>query len=95
MVQNLIPFANGSAVKLTTAKFYTPSGRSIQEDCIIPDVEVKYASNVSGSENESNNLKELINKNDSTDDMIQDHLLQRAIELVKGIALHKNNEKSE
>ena len=88
LVQNLIPFSNGSAIKLTTAKFYTPSGRSIQEDCIIPDIEVKNISNM--SETGSDNLKELISSNDNTSDITQDYPLQRAIDLVKGIALHHN-----
>ena len=85
LVQNLIPFSNGSAIKLTTAKFYTPLGKSIQNDCIIPDIEVKHTANVSDSANINDNLKEFINKDDNT---IQDYPLQRAIDLVKGIALH-------
>ena len=90
LVQNLIPFTNGSAIKLTTAKFYTPLGRSIQEDCIIPDVEVKHTSNMSDSEDANNNLQEFIKKN-NTDGLIHDYPLQRAIDLVKGIALYKRN----
>ena len=41
-VQSLIPLGNGSdgAVKLTTARYYTPSGRSIQKTGIAPDLEV-------------------------------------------------------
>ena len=41
-VQTLIPMGN-SALKLTTAKYYTPSGRSIQADGIEPDVIVNVA----------------------------------------------------
>jgi carboxyl-terminal processing protease len=40
-VQTVIPLDDGSALKLTTAKFYTPKGRSIQADGILPDVVVK------------------------------------------------------
>ena len=39
-VQNVISLPDGSGLKLTTARYYTPSGRSIQEDGILPDVEV-------------------------------------------------------
>ena len=39
-VQTLIPLSNGSAVKLTTALYYTPNDRSIQATGIVPDVEV-------------------------------------------------------
>jgi carboxyl-terminal processing protease len=37
-VQTILPTSNGSAVKLTTARYYTPSGRSIQAEGIEPDV---------------------------------------------------------
>ncbi|HVY33711.1 MAG TPA: S41 family peptidase, partial [Caulobacteraceae bacterium] len=41
-VQTLIPLNNGldGALKLTTARYYTPSGRSIQKTGITPDLEV-------------------------------------------------------
>ncbi|MEZ0471381.1 S41 family peptidase [Luteimonas salinilitoris] len=37
-VQTLLPLDNGDSVKLTTARYYTPSGRSIQARGIDPDV---------------------------------------------------------
>ena len=37
-VQNLIDLPDGSALKLTVARYYTPSGRSIQAEGITPDV---------------------------------------------------------
>ena len=45
-VQTVIPLEDGSALKLTTAKYYTPSGRSIQAEGIMPDIIVKYAAPV-------------------------------------------------
>ena len=43
-VQTIIPLARGeSAMRLTTARYYTPSGRSIQATGIDPDIEVKPA----------------------------------------------------
>jgi len=39
-VQTVMPLSNGRAVKLTTSRYFTPSGRSIQERGISPDVEV-------------------------------------------------------
>ena len=39
-VQSLIPLKGGGALKLTTARYYTPSGRSIQARGIVPDVDV-------------------------------------------------------
>ncbi len=40
-VQTVIPLEGGAAVKLTTAKYYTPNGRSIQAEGITPDIVVK------------------------------------------------------
>lgn len=37
-VQTILPLSNGTAVKLTTARYYTPSGRSIQAEGIEPDI---------------------------------------------------------
>ncbi|WP_235011983.1 S41 family peptidase, partial [Spiribacter roseus] len=39
-VQTILPLRDGAAVKLTTARYYTPGGRSIQAEGIQPDVEV-------------------------------------------------------
>jgi carboxyl-terminal processing protease len=41
-VQTIIPLEDGSALKLTTARYYTPKGRSIQAEGITPDILVKY-----------------------------------------------------
>ena len=40
-VQTVFPIENGGGIRLTTAKYYTPSGRSIQNVGITPDIEVK------------------------------------------------------
>jgi len=40
-VQTIFPMTNNTAVKITTARYYTPSGRSIQAEGIVPDIEVK------------------------------------------------------
>jgi carboxyl-terminal processing protease len=37
-VQSVLPLRNGGGIKLTTARYYTPSGRSIQAEGIAPDV---------------------------------------------------------
>lgn len=40
-VQTIIPIDQNAAVKLTTARYYTPSGRSIQAEGIKPDIELE------------------------------------------------------
>ncbi len=40
-VQTIIPLGNNTAIKLTTARYYTPSGRSIQAKGISPDIVVE------------------------------------------------------
>ena len=40
-VQTIMPLGNATAIKLTTARYYTPSGRSIQAKGITPDVIVE------------------------------------------------------
>lgn len=42
-VQTVVPLSNGAAVKLTTALYYTPNGRSIQAQGITPDLVVPEA----------------------------------------------------
>lgn len=39
-VQTILPMPGGSGLRLTTARYYTPNGRSIQATGIVPDVEV-------------------------------------------------------
>lgn len=42
-VQTILPLGNGTAIKLTTARYYTPSGNSIQAKGITPDIVVEEA----------------------------------------------------
>jgi carboxyl-terminal processing protease len=41
-VQQIIPLSDGSGIKLTTALYYTPSGRSIQAKGIDPDLRIPF-----------------------------------------------------
>ena len=42
IVQSTIPFTDGSAIKLTTQTYYTPSGECIHGKGIAPDIELEY-----------------------------------------------------
>ena len=41
-VQTVIPLADGAGIKMTTALYYTPKGRSIQAEGIVPDLEIPF-----------------------------------------------------
>lgn len=60
-VQTVIPLEDGSALKLTTARYYTPKGRSIQAEGIKPDIIVKL---VKPSEEPENGLSERLREKD-------------------------------
>lgn len=73
-VQTIQELRNGSAVKLTTARYFTPNGRSIQARGIIPDISLKTLklsasdSNDGASFSESDLDGRLSNPNGDTDD---------------------------
>ncbi len=56
-VQTIQELRNGSAVKLTTARYYTPNGRSIQAEGIEPDIELRDIE-VKAKEKSSNGVSE-------------------------------------
>ena len=55
-VQTVIPLEDGAAMKLTTAKYYTPKGRSIQAEGITPDIIVKLVKPPEEKESAENHL---------------------------------------
>ncbi len=57
-VQTIFPMANGAALKLTTALYYTPANRSIQASGIFPDVASSDILFVESNEDEGFNLRE-------------------------------------
>ncbi len=72
-VQTIQELRNGSAVKLTTARYFTPSGRSIQATGIVPDIKLSTLKISSNGEKERATLSEsdlqgrLSNPNGETD----------------------------
>jgi carboxyl-terminal processing protease len=55
-VQSVLPLPGNSAIKLTTARYYTPLGRSIQAKGIVPDIVVEETAN--GSASAANRIRE-------------------------------------
>lgn len=98
-VQSVIPLSDGSGLRLTTARYYTPNGTSIQSTGIIPDIIVKLESKNGAKEHAVVREKDLERhlKNDQKDESIQpdqekapvelsekdDTQLQRAIDVLK------------
>jgi len=78
-VQTIIPLSDGSAMRLTTSKYYTPNGESIHEKGIEPDILV--------SEEEDQKTKEDVFKELKNNDFDyrKDHQILRALDLIKGI----------
>jgi carboxyl-terminal processing protease len=64
-VQTILPIGNGTAIKLTTARYFTPSGRSIQAKGIEPDIVIEDPSLPSEAEGirEADLAKHLTNPN--------------------------------
>ena len=63
IVQNLYPLTDGSAIKLTNARYYTPSGVNIQGTGIEPDVVIEFdpeAYKKNGRDNQLEKAKELL-----------------------------------
>lgn len=60
IVQRVISLSDGSAVKLTVSKYYTPNGNDIHEKGIEPDVVVEFDADAYYSEGVDNQLQEAI-----------------------------------
>jgi carboxyl-terminal processing protease len=63
-VQTIMPLGNNTAIKLTTARYYTPNGRSIQAKGITPDIEVDEPGAPSARVREADLVKHLGNDKD-------------------------------
>jgi carboxyl-terminal processing protease len=57
-VQTIVPLDDGTALKLTTARYYTPSGRSIQAQGIAPDIDIAQGALTLTDDKDPDRLKE-------------------------------------
>lgn len=99
-VQTIIPIGNEGALKLTTALYYTPEGRSIQAAGIIPDVEVpqgrfEAADGQSGGaeaslrgriDNPEGQNSDGTKSDDNAENNPEDYQLQYALNLLRGLS---------
>ncbi len=101
-VQTIIPLAGHGAMRLTTARYYTPSGRSIQAKGIDPDIVVEAAkierpsadkkddkSAAAGDkkDDKSESAAEKSTVDPSIMGTADDYQLARAVDMLRGIAL--------
>ena len=100
-VQTILPLENESALKLTTARYYSPSGRSIQASGITPDLEVQQGQFVAEelAERRERDLQGHLGQDDSTsaesevDEEVEpplrerDFQLHEALQLLRGLAI--------
>lgn len=102
-VQTVVPLGDYGAMRLTTAKYYTPSGRSIQATGIEPDIVVhpakleEFTNDYGFSEAEYTNAlenetvkkdKDKKDKKDEDKDWRLDYQLSRAVDLVKALSVY-------
>ncbi len=102
-VQTIIPLSGSGAMRLTTSRYYTPSGRSIQATGIEPDIEVEQArlepldSAVSRREedlrgalsNEGSEDGDSAEDGAASEEEPKDYQLSRAIDLLQGLSLFR------
>jgi carboxyl-terminal processing protease len=90
-VQSIFPLDDGSALKLTTAKYYTPSHRVIQEHGITPDIIVPMSDEEEAAlilKSMPGGLASLTPEQRPSVEKIQDVQLDRAVDLLKGMLLY-------
>jgi len=64
-VQSILPMNNGTAIKMTTARYFTPKGRSIQAKGIVPDIIVDDGSDPTFMTKEADLTNHLSNPKDA------------------------------
>ena len=99
-VQTIFPLKDGSALRLTTSKYFTPSGRSIHGQGIPPDVEVPFQS-AKEAKSKQEETKEIFDKlepgtqapDSPAEKLLKDNQVARAVDLLKGIRVYQSNER--
>jgi carboxyl-terminal processing protease len=89
-VQSILPLTDGSALRLTTAKYYTPSHKVIHEEGITPDIVVPMTEEDERDvqlKHTPGGIQSLEDKDRERVLSARDPQLDRAIDLLKGITL--------
>jgi carboxyl-terminal processing protease len=80
-VQTIIPLSDGSGLRLTTAKYFTPKGRSIHGKGITPDIVVEVPKEPVTAAVKDKNAP--LPTGDTAEDLKKDVQLQRALDVIK------------
>ena len=94
-VQNIMPLDDGNALRLTTARYYTPSGRCIHEKGIEPDIAMTTEEwvNAMMKRNYEENPELFPDKSKPANlDHAADRQLERALDVLKGILVFRAND---
>lgn len=83
-VQTVVPLSDGSALKFTTAKYYTPLGNSLHEKGIEPDIVIEQKETEENPEDVFEQMKEERNEEF---DYKKDYQIIRALDLIKGLII--------
>jgi len=83
-VQTIIPLSDGSGLRLTTAKYFTPKGRSIHGKGITPDVVVEIPKETTPPKERP------LPSNDPLEDLKKDVQVQKALEVIKTLRTAKS-----
>lgn len=86
-VQTVAPLSDGSALRITTAKYLTPKGRSISETGIAPDVILEPVEKAKKEEERKDIFKKIEEKKRDTLDL--DSEIKAAIGIIKGVNIYK------
>jgi len=89
-VQSIFPLTDGSALKLTTAKYYTPSHKVIHQHGITPDIEVPMSEEQEAAlllKRAPGGMESLSETNRTTIAGVRDVQWDRAVDLLQGILL--------
>ncbi|HEC69598.1 MAG TPA: S41 family peptidase [Candidatus Omnitrophica bacterium] len=87
-VQSVIPLFDGSALRLTTAKYYTPKGELIESKGISPDIYVEEKEIEEKTSKEEKIFEEIEGKKEKELDFYkEDYQIIRALDLIKGLLI--------
>jgi len=91
-VQTIIPLSDGSGLRLTTAKYFTPKGRSIQGKGIVPDIIVEQPKvDVAQPGDKEKREPQAKEGEPGKEDLKKDVQLQRAVDLLKAMRILERN----